>query len=63
MHAVNKTNIKHEFVGYWPFLEVDEDLSEATSSTNHGQVNGSQETKVDSDNILANILNNKIDVL
>ena len=39
--------------GYLPFLEVNEDLPEATSSTDHAHVDGSQEGKVDSDNILS----------
>lgn len=38
---------------YQPFLEVKKDLSQATSSTNHVQVDGSQEGKVDFDDILS----------
>lgn len=38
--------------GYQPFFEVEKDLPQAASSTDHVQFNGSQESKVDFDHIL-----------
>lgn len=39
--------------GYSPFLEIEEDLPQPTSSTDHVQVNGSKEGEVDLNYILS----------
>lgn len=41
-------------LGHQPFFKVEEYLPKAIASTGHVQVDGSQEGKVDSDNILRN---------
>lgn len=48
--SMNKHNTAMS--GYQPFFEVEKDLPQAASSTDHAHFNGSQESKVDFDHIL-----------
>lgn len=48
--SMNKHNTAMS--GYQPFFEVEKDLPQAASSTDHVHFNGSQESKVDFDHIL-----------